>query len=229
MIAMKSFLSLLFATTIFCLSSCAQHEPNLLDKAKQKLDDNAGNVSVVLTDPAFLGIHQETSFREMIRAHASARPLSIAPDKEPGRKIKVKLRLTDAEGKPIANASIYLYQTDSKGWYAADKPHVGGNEGDSRHARLFGYVLTDDKGEMELHTVKPSGYPQSDLPAHIHIHFEAKGFRTYVTELLFDDDPRLIGEIRRQSEENRFYISKPEASTVPFEQQFSYVIQLTRN
>jgi len=33
----------------------------------------------------------------------------------------------------------------------------------------FGYAKTDTSGKFEIHTVKPSGYPQSELPAHIHV------------------------------------------------------------
>jgi protocatechuate 3,4-dioxygenase beta subunit len=43
------------------------------------------------------------------------------------------------------------------------------NEGDRRHARLFGYLRTDENGKFEFSTVKPKGYPNSTLPAHIHI------------------------------------------------------------
>jgi len=123
---------------------------------------------------------------------------------------------------------VYLYQTDAKGWYAADAPHILVNEGDMRHARLFGYVKTDKNGRFELHTVKPSGYPQSDLPAHIHVHIDATGFSAFVNEFLFDDDERLIGEIRQSSVRNRFIIAKPGKSSAPFEQQFTYNITLEK-
>ena len=107
-------------------------------------------------------------------------------------------------------------------------PHVGGNEGDMRHARLFGYVKTDINGKFELHTIKPSGYPGSDLPAQIHVHVWAKGYRNFVNEFLFDDDERLVGEIREQSIQNRFLVQKPEKAAAPFEQQFSYSIKLDK-
>ncbi|HEX7847955.1 MAG TPA: hypothetical protein VF476_19285, partial [Chitinophagaceae bacterium] len=141
---------------------------------------------------------------------------------EPGKKIKVIGTVKDRSGKPIAGALVYLYQTDSKGWYAADAPHVLKNEGDMRHARLFGYVKTDKNGQFELHTVKPSGYPKSDLPAHIHVHVTAEGFDPYGTEFLFDDDERLVGDIREGSIRNKFLIATPGKAMAPFEQQFSY-------
>lgn len=84
----------------------------------------------------------------------------------------------DNIGKPVTGALVYLYHTDCRGWYAADAPHVLQYEGDMRHARLFGDVKTDKEGKFELHTIKPAGYPKSDLPAHIHVHVTAQGYRS---------------------------------------------------
>jgi protocatechuate 3,4-dioxygenase beta subunit len=138
----------------------------------------------------------------------------------------VFVTVKNKEGKPVPDALVYLYQTDSRGWYAADAPHVLVNSGDIRHARIFGYAKTDKNGKFELHTVKPSGYPRSDLPAHIHVHVTAQGFRSYGTEFLFDDDERLVGEIRNRSVGDGFIVSKPEPAQAPFAQKFSYTITL---
>ena len=113
------------------------------------------------------------------------------------------------DGKSIAGVVVYFYQTDAKGWYAADKPHVGGNSGDQRHARIFGYAKTDAFGKFEIHTIKPSGYPESDLPAHIHVEIdELAGYQPIITEFLFDDDERLVGTIRTNAQTESFYDRK---------------------
>ena len=112
----------------------------------------------------------------------------------------------------------------------ADKPHVGGNSGDQRHARLFGYAKTDASGKFEIHTVKPSGYPQSDLPAHIHVEITGlAGYQPRITEFLFDDDERLVGNIRANAQGEAFIISEPERTDPPFQQQFKYTITLLKN
>lgn len=201
---------------------------SLIKEAADKLKNKTATVSSVLTDKRYLPVHPETDFRELIKNNCSTGVLQITTADEPGRKIKVLGTVSDKEGQPVAGALIYLYQTDAKGWYAAGNPHVGGNEGDMRHARLFGYVRTDVNGKFELHTIKPSGYPRSDLPAHIHVHVWADGYLDFVNEFLFDDDERLRGTIREQSIRNRFLIQKPEKATAPFDQQFSYQIQLSR-
>ena len=122
-----------------------------------------------------------------------------------------------------------FYQTDSRGWYSADRPHVEANEGDRRHARLFGYVITGADGKFELITVKPSGYPNSDLPAHIHIEIEAKGYDNLISELLFDDDPRLEGDRRKRSIQEGFEVAKPGPAKAPLEQHFVYSLKLPAN
>ena len=208
------------------LSSRAQTD-SLLNEVRTKL--KAGiSVSTILIDKKYLSIHSVTEFRELIKANSNSSILKITTGEEPGKKIRVLGTVKNSTGKPVAGALVYLYQTDSKGWYAADAPHVLQFEGDIRHARLFGYVKTDSSGQFEMHTVKPSGYPKSDLPAHIHVHVMANGYRSYGTEFLFDDDERLVGEIRRQSVQNQFLISKPEKTKVPFEQQFSYSMILIK-
>ncbi len=205
-----------------------QNDDSRISQAEQALKDGA-SVSSLLSDPGYSTIHPEPQFRELIRKYADTSVLKINTDDEPGKKIRVLLTLNDAKGNPVPGASVYLYQTDSKGWYAASSPHVGGNEGDMRQARLFGYVKTNSSGQFELHTVKPSGYPRSDLPAHIHIHFDANGFSPYVTELLFDDDERLTGNVREQSIRFKFQIAKPETAPAGFDQQFSYQLKLNGN
>jgi protocatechuate 3,4-dioxygenase beta subunit len=220
------FLSLLLSTASFL--SAQPDNTTLLKEVETQL--NAGtSVSQILTHQKYLSIHPDTKFRELIEKFSSDKTLAIAPADEPGKKIQVICTVKNEAGNVVPGALVYLYQTDAKGWYAADVPHVQMNEGDMRHARLFGYVKTNNKGQFELQTVKPSGYPKSDLPAHIHVHVNADGYRAYVTEFLFDDDDRLVGEIRANSQRNNFIISKPEKATTPFQQQFSYTITLTNN
>jgi len=203
-------------------------QDSLLPDVTAKL--KAGHdVSSILTDKKYDRLHPETAFRELIKNYSSTAVLSITTDTIPGKKIKVFGWVKNKEGKPIAGALVYLYHTDARGWYAADAPHVLQYEGDIRHARLFGYVKTDKDGKFELHTIKPSGYPKSDLPAHIHVHVSANGYSSYGTEFLFDDDTRLVGKIREDAIRNSFMIAKPEKSIAPFEQQFSYTMILEKD
>lgn len=220
------FLCLSFKEALFAQTN----EPALLNDIESKLKDGSSSVSGILTDKNYLSLHPQTSFRELIKKYCTASPAKITIDSEPGKKTKILATLKDENGKSIAGAIVYFYQTDAKGWYAADRPHVGGNSGDQRHARIFGYAKTDAAGNFELHTVKPSGYPQSDLPAHIHVEVnDLPSYQPIITEFLFDDDERLVGNLRTNAQRDRFMIAKPEKAYPPFQQQFSYIITLQKN
>jgi len=221
-------LSILLCTAFSTISFCQVNKETLIKEAEEKLKTNKATISQILTDKKYDAVHPETSFRELIKQYCKAEVTSIATDTIPGRKIKVIGTIRNTEGKPVAGALVYLYHTDARGWYAADAPHVSMNEGDMRHARLFGYVKTGNDGKFELHTIKPSGYPQSDLPAHIHVHIDASGYQSFITEFLFDDDERLVGKIRENSIRNNFMISKPEKTESPYAQKFSYSITLQK-
>jgi len=221
-------LSLLLCATLASSLFAQQNKDALIKEAEEKLKNNKASISQILTDKKYDAVHPETSFRDIIEKYCKAETISIATDTIPGRKIKVIGTVKDNNGKPVVGALVYLYHTDSRGWYAANSPHVSMAEGDMRHARLFGYVKTDKEGKFELHTIKPAGYPKSDLPAHIHVHVSANDYQSVVTEFLFDDDERLVGKIRENSIGNDFMISKPQKTSAPFVQQFSYTIQLQK-
>jgi len=225
---MKQMIFSILLCTALVGSLFSQNKDAVIKEAEEKLKTNKASTSQILTDKKYDAVHSETSFRELIKKYCKTETISIATDTIPGRKIKVIGTVKGTDGKPVSEALVYLYHTDSRGWYAADAPHVLMNEGDMRHARLFGYVKTDKNGMFELHTIKPSGYPQSDLPAHIHVHVDASGYQPVVTEFLFDDDERLAGKIRENAIRDKFMIAKPEKTVAPFVQQFNYTIQLQK-
>jgi protocatechuate 3,4-dioxygenase beta subunit len=227
---MKSLIAVILLTVFSFKTSSSQSDSSaLLKEAETKLQNHSADVSSILSNKTYATLHSMKSFRSMIEKNASATALTITTEDEPGKKIKVIATVKNKDGQPVANALVYLYQTDSRGWYAADAPHVVMNEGDFRHARLFGYVKTDKNGKIELHTVKPSGYPQSDLPAHIHVHVMADGYRPYGTEFLFQDDERLKGEILNRAVVDGGMIAKPETAESPFQQKFIYTITIKSN
>jgi len=177
-----------------------KEETALVDKARAALERKAADVSAVLADSAYMPVHARTEFREVIKKHATAKPLTIVGPAEPGTKLTVNFRFLDSESKPVKGGLVYLYHTSAKGWYSDKAAHIQANSGDTKHARLFGYALTDDQGRVKLHTIRPAGYPNTNLPQHIHLHLTVEGKEVMVTELLFEDDPRLTREMREERE-----------------------------
>ncbi|HEV3081859.1 MAG TPA: hypothetical protein VGY66_18915 [Gemmataceae bacterium] len=181
----------------------------LIDQAEAALQSGK-STTTILTEPSFLALHEWPRFRKLIRQSAQSSQVTIVTPKEPGEPLVVSGRVVDAEGRQVKRAVMYVYQTSAKGWYSGRAAHFSAREGDRRHARLFGYLRTDDDGRFELRTIRPSGYPDSDLPAHIHVEIERidKDSGSFVTEVQFDDDPRLTAEWRKRSQQEGFLVGK---------------------
>jgi protocatechuate 3,4-dioxygenase beta subunit len=163
----------------------------------------------ILADSDFLPAHEWPRFRALIRRHAGSHRLVMVCPSEPGDPLLVSGTVLDQNGRARAGALLYAYQTSAKGWYSDRATHIAGQEGDRKHARIFGYLRTDRNGRFELRTIRPAGYPGSNLPAHIHIEVErgddeAAGL---VTEIQFDDDPRLTPAMRNRSMQEGFVIA----------------------
>jgi protocatechuate 3,4-dioxygenase beta subunit len=157
------------------------------------------DVSGVLGNPAYQPLHDRPSFRELIRENARGSRVLLVTPGEPGNRLIVTGTVRRSDGKPAAGARVYAYQTSAKGWYSDKAPHVSGNSGDQKHARLFCYLTTDDQGRFEITTIRPGGYPRSTLPSHIHVEVSRPKGGARVLEILFDDDPRLTPELRQRA------------------------------
>ena len=89
--------------------------------------------------------------------HVPDAPLLDAPFElphrvdEPGDRTRVSGRVTDVEGKPLADANLDIWQADAEGRYAGFMP--GPPEGNLR-----GQVRTDADGRYEFITVIPGPY-----------------------------------------------------------------------
>ena len=181
----------------------------IIDQAKGELESGK-SPTAILSDASFLPAHEWPRFRQLMRDSAQPAPLTIVSAKEQGEPLTVTGRVVEGSGQPVKAAVMYFYQTSSKGWYSDRAAHVGGKEGDRKHARLFGYLKTDAEGRFELRTIRPAGYPNSNLPAHIHIEVELanKPAAILITEIQFDDDTRLTADLRKRSQQEGFIIAK---------------------
>lgn len=184
----------------------------LIDRAGGSLAGEKTKPSALLTNPEYLPAHEWPRFRKLIRQYATNSKATIVTPEEPGDALVLRGTIRNQRGEPVKGALIYVYQTSAKGWYSDKAPHISGNSGDEKYARLFGYLTTDQDGQYEVRTIRPAGYPQSNLPAHIHIEIEvrepAPGAtngtaalepHTLISEIQFDDDPRQTKEMRARA------------------------------
>jgi len=119
---------------------------------------------------------------------------------EPGEPAFVAGTVRDTAGKPIAGATIDVWQTDGEGFYDVQRPERG-------EMRVRGTFTSDAQGRFAFRTVKPVSYPiptdgpvgkmlmrlgrHPYRPAHIHFILSAPGHEKVVTHLFAAGDPYL--------------------------------------
>lgn len=127
-------------------------------------------------------------------ADASARA-RLHPTGEPGTALTISGVVYAQDGRtPLKGASVYVYQTDARGYYAPENAQASGNP------RLRAYMRTDANGGYSFETIRPGSYPDSRNPGHIHYHVNAPGYEERVFEIVFDDDPLIPERWRRDAE-----------------------------
>jgi len=117
-----------------------------------------------------------------------------------GELILVQGKVTDTHGKPLAGATLDIWQTAPNGLYSSQDEE---QDEFSFHA-LF---TADENGDYQFTTVRPVSYtvptdgPVGELlnatgrhpwrPSHLHYIVKADGYKPLVTEVFPDDDPYL--------------------------------------
>ena len=198
----------------------------LIESIDQQLHAGKLTVTDALADHQYAHLHSLTPFREVIKKNAKQGLVRLTTEGEPGLKILVKGTVRDHSG-PVKNALMYVYHTSDKGWYADTAAHVNMMEGDMRHARLFGYLRTDDKGDFQFETIRPRGYPRSDLPAHIHLSMwyeDGEPIHGVPGELLFEEDDRLTPARRKEALANHYLISSNSGTSDHFVYEYKIVL-----
>jgi len=117
----------------------------------------------------------------------------VPPNGEPGTPIVISGTVSDASGSPLRGASVYVYQTDARGYYDPSNPRA------SDRPRLKAYMRTDAGGRYEFRTIRPGSYPGTNNPGHVHYHVVAPGYRERVFEIVFDGDSLIPPQWRAQA------------------------------
>lgn len=113
---------------------------------------------------------------------------------EPGDRLEVKGVVYAPDGRtPVAKASVYVYQTDARGYYRPDD--AMGN----RNPRLLALLRTDAAGRYSFRTIRPGSYPGTRVPQHIHYEVAAAGQGARIFEIVFEQDPNVTPEIREKA------------------------------
>lgn len=116
---------------------------------------------------------------------------------EKGQRLLVTGKVLKLDGvTPANNVIVYYWQTDNDGYYSGSK---GGTE---RHGHIRGWVKSDQQGNYSIYTIRPANYPNSDMPAHIHLSIKEPEIddEYYTDGLVFDDDIKLTSDERHKLE-----------------------------
>lgn len=124
-----------------------------------------------------------------------------------GERLLLKCRVLDADGVPIDDAMIEIWQANAEGTY--NHPADSRDPGPGTAFHGFGRAATDESGNCEFETIKPGRVPgpQSSLQApHLNVLLFGRGILLHLhTRIYFDGDPaneadpvlRLVPEERR--------------------------------
>jgi hypothetical protein len=171
-----------------------------IDAAEKQVSDHPGDQAAyeglyfLLTNHYLqFTIAERTDLRNFLRTHARWPMARICSPEEPGRRITIKGKLTDEKGLPLADAELFIFQTDTRGYYTPnDSLNKSMGESDPR---IFGFIRTDQSGNYTLRTIRPASYPilyrGSRVPQHIHFNIQARGFKERRIQLVLKDDPAM--------------------------------------
>jgi protocatechuate 3,4-dioxygenase beta subunit len=102
--------------------------------------------------------------------------------KDDGEPMIISGTVYKPDGKTAApNTLIYFYHTDKYGIY--------GRQGQHKHGRFRGWMLTDVQGRYEFSSVRPASYPNSTQSQHVHMTVTGVNYREdWIDSILFEGD-----------------------------------------
>lgn len=157
--------------------------------------DRDGATQTTVLGPFYVGEHKVT-------AHGT----DISPNNLTGERMFVQSRVTDLQGKPLANVPVDVWHADDDGFYDSQKANYD-EVGASARARF----ITDSDGRFFFRTILPCSYPiptdgpvgemivqtkrHPMRPAHVHFLVNAKGYEPLITHVFMDGDKYLDSDV----------------------------------
>jgi protocatechuate 3,4-dioxygenase, alpha subunit len=120
----------------------------------------------------------------------------VAPKGVAGERVSIRGRVLDADGKPVNDAAVEIWQANSQGRYAS--PEDNQDKALDSAFRGYGRSLTDENGAFRFSTIKPGrvpgpgGKPQAP---HINVTIFMRGLlKQLMTRMYFPDDPANVDD-----------------------------------
>src|SRR6195952_4038400 len=156
--------------------------------------EREGATETTVLGPFYVGEHKEL-------AHGTDVSASL-----PGERMFVQSRVTDLEGKPLANVPVDIWHADDEGYYDSQRPTYE-TDGPTARARF----VTDDDGRFFFRTILPCSYPiptdgpvgemiiqtrrHAMRPAHVHFLVNAPGHEPLITHVFIEGDKYIDSDV----------------------------------
>ncbi len=102
---------------------------------------------------------------------------SVVPEGTAGERVRLLVRVVDADSAPVPDAMIEIYQADAAGYYG-QPPFTG-----------FGRLPTGEDGTCVFHTIRPGAVPVGVQAPHVNVCVFARGLlRHLYTRIYFAGD-----------------------------------------
>lgn len=115
----------------------------------------------------------------------------LAPQGVSGERVRIEGKVVDADGKPVNDAALEIWQANSQGKYAS--PEDSQDKAVEPGFRGYGRSLTDDAGAFRFRTIKPGRVPGPDgkpQAPHLTVTIFMRGLlKQLQTRMYFPDDP----------------------------------------
>jgi len=166
-----------------------------------------------------LSKNERQVYREVLADLVWSNVTSTFTTEEPGTRLKITGRISNAAGESVKNAQVTVFSTDAEGWYTPyDSIQKRMNEAD---ARIMGFLRTDARGQFDIFTIRPASYPipyeGRIVPAHLHLVIKAPGYQKLQLQVVFDDDPALDAYWREWATKLGFPVLKLEKTGTSFQ------------
>ncbi|HEX7220215.1 MAG TPA: protocatechuate 3,4-dioxygenase subunit alpha [Burkholderiales bacterium] len=115
----------------------------------------------------------------------------LAPQGVAGERVRIEGKVFDADGKPVNDAAVEIWQANAQGKYAS--PEDPQDKAIEPGFRGYGRSLTDDAGAFRFRTIKPGRVPGPDgkpQAPHLTVTIFMRGLLKHLhTRIYFPDDP----------------------------------------
>lgn len=141
-----------------------------------------------LTEGPFYPFNSSNSLPALTERDADLTKLKNGKAAAAGKTLLLSGILRDLEGKPLAGATVEIWQTDDGGVYY----HSGNRASDRDQSfQFFGECVTDAEGKYAFRTVLPGLY--TGRIRHIHFKVKRGGAEVLTSQFIFEDQRSEFG------------------------------------